>query len=79
MISCQGLMAVSLRSGHRIEVKDELRLALTAEGVFKGVKRRRRIVSDRNGPPFSLNSPFSHWRVALIAGVGNSNGKFVYS
>jgi hypothetical protein len=72
-------MAVPLRSGHRIEVRDELRLALTAEGVFEGVKRRRRIVSDRNGPPFSLNSPFSHWRVALIAGVGNSNGKFVHS
>jgi hypothetical protein len=53
-------MAVPLRSGHRIEVRDKLRLALTAKGVFKGVKRRRRIVSDRNGLPFSLNSPFNH-------------------
>jgi hypothetical protein len=72
-------MAVPLRSGHRIEVRDKLRLALTAEGVFEGVKRRYRIVSDRNSPSFSPNSPFSHWGVALIASVDNSDGKFVHS
>jgi hypothetical protein len=53
-------MAVPLRSGHRIKVKDELRLALTAKSVFKGIKRRRKIISDRNGLPFSLNSLFSY-------------------
>lgn len=52
-------MAVPLRPGHRIEVRNKLRLILTAEGVFEGVKRRCRVVSDRNSPPFGrlfLNS-----------------------
>jgi hypothetical protein len=53
-------MVVSLRSGYHIKVKDKLRLALTAKSVFKGVKRRRKIISDRNGLPFSLNSLFSY-------------------
>jgi hypothetical protein len=71
MIGYQGPMAVPLRLDHRIEVRNKLRLTLTAEGVFEGVKRRYGVVSNRNSPPFSLDSPFSYWGVALIAGVGN--------
>jgi len=35
MIDCQGLMAVSLGPGYRIEVGNKLRLTLTAEDVFE--------------------------------------------
>jgi hypothetical protein len=60
MISYQDPIAISLRSGHRIEVRNKLRLALTAEGVFEDVKQCCGIVSNRNTLPFSLNSLFSH-------------------
>jgi hypothetical protein len=46
MIGCQGPMAVPLRPGHRIEVRNKLRLTLTAEGVFEGVKRRCGVVTN---------------------------------
>jgi hypothetical protein len=72
-------MAVPLRLGHRVEVRNILRLTLTAEGIFKGVKRRCGVMSDRNSPPFSPDGPFGHWGVALITGVGNTNSKLVHS
>jgi hypothetical protein len=43
-------MAVPLWPGYPIKVRNKLRLTLIIKGVFKSVKRRYKIIKDRNNP-----------------------------